>query len=247
MPESILKPVKCGCDLPLNGNSMPWHHASTCKLYQPLPESPGRTPISPRSTQMIRIMLEGGFDKALVAEILEAYNARADHVRYMLGPVIVFQGGWQDQFPDWLERAIYSARFEQIVLEHNGNELGRLATSVEVAAYTHIASLASPLPYRWSNVYLWSIAGALRKYGHLKFPHQAIEETLASLGQGIPENLGIDEQHNFNRLARDIRRDVIKEAAKRKSTNRTRGGKRETKMSFEQLAKELDELCLVDE
>lgn len=155
-------------------------------------------------------MLSTGLDKEFAALLLELAKYKLAHVRYLAGPIIVHQSRWENTIPKWLTKAIPAARAEAIFTEAKDGEMGELATDEEVLAYMYPATMAAPLSNHWYQVYMYT--GNLVLTKHQKLPQsQTFWEYI-----GIDRPITYDEvKDDYEELARDIRKKVVKAAAGR--------------------------------
>jgi hypothetical protein len=102
----------------------------------------------------------------------------------LMGPIIVFPGGWEDTLPDWIKGAIQIERLAQLM---KGEET---ATDAEACAYLYTASLTNPMDRDWTQVYL----------------HIAGKVISRNKGEEIPEDIKVDSLDDYQMgLLRDLK------------------------------------------
>jgi hypothetical protein len=109
----------------------------------------------------------------------------------------------------------YVTRTEQVLVE--AGVVGDLATPVEVFAFIYGVSLEIPLNREWTNIYLWCGNEVFTKHKRLK-EGQTFWEMMALTGEHPPAAITLSDYEKtqfYNRLARHIRRNVIRAAAER--------------------------------
>lgn len=177
--------------------------------------TPKTNSISPGTIAALKGLLTFGMDKELIAQLLEFAEFRLVHIRYLAGPIIVSGGGWQDSIPSWLLKAIPVARFEAIATEVESGVVG-LATAEELLAYLYPATMIAPMKHQWYQVYMYVGNEVLTK--HKKLPPEQSFWELMNIAHPITYE---DVKSDYNELARDIRKQVIKQAAARGVGKRT--------------------------
>ncbi len=103
--------------------------------------------------EVFRALLAGGLGK--------------DSVRYITGPLVVYDGSWGRDVPGWLRSAVRRARIEQVQQEVERGEQGELGTLEEACAYLMTASLAVPLNHDWATIYIYVAGRVLSRHGTL--------------------------------------------------------------------------------
>lgn len=171
--------------------------------------------ISPGSIAALKGLLMLGMNKELIAQFLEFAEFRLAHIRYLAGPIIVSGGGWQDSIPSWLLEAIPVARFEAIATEVESGVVG-LATAEELLACLYPATMIAPMKHQWYQVYMYVGNEVLTK--HKKLPSEQSFWELMNIVHPITYE---EVKFDYNELARDIRKQVIKQAAARGVGKRT--------------------------
>lgn len=177
--------------------------------------APKTNSISPGSIAALKGLLMLGMDKELIAQLLEFAEFRLAHIRYLAGLIIVSGGGWQDSIPSWLLKAIPVARFEAIATEVESGVVG-LATAEELLACLYPATMRAPMKHQWYQVYMYVGNEVLTK--HKKLPPEQSFWELMNIAHPITYE---DVKFDYNELARDIRKQVIKQAAARGVGKRT--------------------------
>jgi hypothetical protein len=161
--------------------------------------------LNDRTKSLLRFMVaELDLDKRWAAGLLEMCDVEPDLIRYLAGPVIVHRSAWMDIVPKWLFKAVVVDRLDRIYEEIATGDVGVLATPSEVTAYMIPATYEAPLGYRWTEAYLWASSETMIKHKRIrdgKSPWEVIG------CQPIAYSSIKDE---FERLARDIRADVVK-------------------------------------
>lgn len=161
------------------------------------------------SKAAIRGLLKLGLDKEFVAMLLALSKCKLAHVRYLAGPIIVHRSGWQDTIPSWLIEVIPTARAEAIFAESDAGAVGESATPEEVLACLYPATMEAPIAHNWYQVYMYVGNIVLTKYQKLQ-------------GRTFWEFVGIehpitydDVKRDYEQLAQNIRKKVVKAAAAR--------------------------------
>ncbi len=164
-----------------------------------------------------------------VAEARPTRSSRADRrlfsaeqQRYLSGPVI-FNGkgsnAWAEDCPDWLRfEAIPRARLEQVLLESADTVAPGLATLEEACAYLWSASLEAPLHRDDAAICLWVAAMVVARHrgDDAADVMRAIDPNAVRAADGRPalRDLSSDQQRQLDHLRREIRRAVVRHAAK---------------------------------
>jgi hypothetical protein len=104
--------------------------------------------LSSNTIAAIKAMLSMEMDKDSVALLLELAGCSIPHQRYLAGPIVTHNSGWQESIPRWLLAAIPGARFEAIAAEIEAGEIGTLATPEEALAVMYPATMQVPLSQR---------------------------------------------------------------------------------------------------
>ncbi|HKZ86397.1 MAG TPA: hypothetical protein VJ793_22435 [Anaerolineae bacterium] len=145
----------------------------------------------------------------------------AEQRRYLSGPIIFHgKGGntWAEDCPDWLYDAIPRARFEQVLLESGGTVASGLATLEEITAYLMTASLEAPLHHDYAVIYLWAAANVIARHrgGDPTDVMQMVDASAVHEvdGRRVLRDLSPDLQRELAYLRREIRRAVVRHAAK---------------------------------
>ncbi len=162
--------------------------------------------------KLLQALLDISGNKELVAGLLNMVrdNVSQDHIHYMLGPVVVYRNPWSETLPEWLIKAVYKDRLEQILAEVEKDVTGDLATESEVVAYMYGATLAAPLPHEWAQVYCWCGNIVLAKHGGL-----TEDRTFWEMIGSDPVQLSEYQRSRLlQKLQRDIRRSVVKASAR---------------------------------
>jgi hypothetical protein len=109
------------------------------------------------------------------------------------------------------------ARFEAIAAEAEAGEVGEVATAEELLACLYPATMIAPMSHRWYQVYMYLGNEVLTKHKKLP-PEQSFWELI-----NITHPITYEQvRYDYNELARDIRKRVIKQAAARGVDKRTR-------------------------
>jgi len=154
-------------------------------------------------------LLKLGMNKEFVAMLLALAEYKLAHVRYLAGPIVVHRSGWLDTIPSWLIEAIPAARAEAIFAESDARFVGELATAEEILACLYPATMEAPITYRWYRVYMY--VGNIVLTKHQKLKEQTFWEFI-----GLEHPISYDEvKRDYEELAQDIRRKVVKAAAGR--------------------------------
>jgi len=129
----------------------------------------------------------------------------------LMGPIIVFSGGWGDSLPDWIKGAIQIERLAQLM---KGEET---ATDTEACAYLYTASLTNPIDRDWVQVYL----------------HVASKVVSRNKDTQIPEDIKVDSLDDYQMgLLRDLKQWIWDRRAKVRQERR-RLGKAQAKVEAE--------------
>ncbi len=141
-----------------------------------------------------------------------------DGVRYITGPLVVYDGSWGRDVPGWLRSAVRRARLEQVQQEVERGEQGELATLEEACAYLMTASLAVPLNHDWATIYIHVAGRVLSRHGLLP----AGRSVWQALGREEPVELPPYLQDRLDALRRWQRRTTVR-AAKRQGSSGNSG------------------------
>ncbi|MFC1975683.1 hypothetical protein ACFLXQ_04745 [Chloroflexota bacterium] len=163
--------------------------------------------------KLLQTLLDISGNRELVAALLnmDKDNFSRDHIHYMLGPVVVHPSPWSENLPDWLIKAVYKDRLEQIFAEAEKGVTGEFATESEVMAFMYAATLDAPMSHDWVQVYLWCGNIALTRHGRFS-EGRTFWEMIGS----NPIQLSDYQRIQFlQKLQRDIRRIVVKVSARR--------------------------------
>ncbi len=83
-------------------------------------------------------------------------------LRYVTGPLIVFEPSWGADVPDWLRVTIRPARLGLVLAGER-----ECASEEEAVIYLMTAGLAQPLTHDWAEAYLWLGAQVLARWSRL--------------------------------------------------------------------------------
>lgn len=161
-----------------------------------------------KSREILRLLMQVGA-KDIVAAYLEIGEVNRQHIRYFLGPTVLHRSPWAETLPNWLSDAIHCDRLNLILQELDEHRVGDLATPTEVMAYMYPATMDAPMQRDWVEVYLWSGNETLTRHGRLPKGKTFWEH----VGQAPISYSQI--KHDYEQLARDIRRKVVQTAASR--------------------------------
>lgn len=161
-----------------------------------------------KSRDILRLLMQIGA-KDIVAAYLEIGKVNRQHIRYFLGPTVLHRSPWADTLPNWLSDAIPSDRLNLILQEQDEQRVGDLATPAEVMAYMYPATMDAPMQRDWVDVYLWAGNETLTRHNRLPEGKTFWEH----VGQAPISYSHI--KHDYEQLARDIRRKVVQTAASR--------------------------------
>jgi hypothetical protein len=174
-----------------------------------LPEPP-RSSLSTSTQPLMRLMLEMGLNKDAIATLLEIAQFPLAHVRWMAGPLVVRQSQWAETLPQWLIRAAYIERLEQIFAEREAGNVGQLATAAEVLACLYPATMDAPLHRDWVRVYLWAGNQVFVRHNRLAEGQTFWE----SIGERNPVEFSSIES-DYRQLATQLRERAIAESKPR--------------------------------
>jgi hypothetical protein len=129
-----------------------------------------------------------------------------DLVGTFTDPIIVMPGGWGENLPDWIKKRI---TLERMVEEHKAiSGAPATASDAEVVAYLYTASLTAPMPYDFTQIYLYLAKRLMERESGIDQP------ALRDVG---PERLSSDQERELARLRRWIYETRLKaRAAKRR-------------------------------
>jgi hypothetical protein len=119
-------------------------------------------------------------------------TAIEDMLASMFDPLIVAPGGWAEDLPAWLRHMIEMERMVVVMRASKENKRPEMATDAEAMVYIMSASHIGPMPYQWTNIYLWLGKQVLAK----RMPD--------IIGENAPKKLSADEQRMLDDLKRWI-------------------------------------------
>ncbi len=185
------------------------HHLSQLALgVEPAASKSGN--IKLETQQMMRMLLELEISKEVITCLLEMAKFAPQHLCYLAGPIIVHRSPWAETLPAWLPKACLLERLDRIFEEHGAGSVGKLATHAEILAYMYPASMEAPMHRDWTNVYLWVANEAMTRHNRWR-DGQKMGELICE--KYLPEFEQVED--NCNQIARDIRRQVVKEGKRR--------------------------------
>jgi hypothetical protein len=195
--------------------------------------------LSPSCRKILQLLTEQGLNKTVTASLLELAGTDTKIVRYIAGPIITQQNGWQQSVPNWVWRAIAVDRLSIALDEIDKGEVGTLASSSEVLALMMPITFEVPLSAAYTDVYLWASYDALTR--HKPYKEYNYEKIWQNIGTDPIDYQKI--QLDYENLAADIRSRVVQYAAekgwgKKSFGKETRKGQtnQTTKHTVEQLS-----------
>jgi hypothetical protein len=148
---------------------------------------------------------------------LPAPRLHADDLRYLAGPLIVFDPAWGEDTPAWLLEAVRPARLGLLLAGEK-----ELASEEEAVIYLMSASLAQPLDHDWCQVFLHLAGRVLVRFGHA----QTEADFWDMLGEEVLRTHPACEDERLRRLRSWLRRQVTRAGAQVRSDKRARYGVR---------------------
>ena len=155
----------------------------------------------------MKLLAAMGTNRELLALLLELAEFRADHLRYLMGPLVFHQTSWAETVPDWLKTACIQDRFETIIDEYECDEVGKHATATEILTYMMPATYVAPIPQSYFAVYAWCFDKVTTK--HNKLPNGV------SSGYSFLDMRPVDFdsiKYDYFDIARLIRTSVVRHA-----------------------------------
>ncbi len=136
---------------------------------------------------------------------LPSPRLRADDLRYLTGPLIVFDPAWGQDIPAWLRAVVRPARLGLMLAGEK-----ELASEEEALIYLITASLAQPLDHQWCRTYLRLGARVMARWGHV----QSEADFWGMLGEQAPRADLAHEDEDLRRLRCWLRRQATSAGAK---------------------------------
>ncbi len=115
----------------------------------------------------LKLLAAMGMNRELLALLLEMAEFHADHLRYLIGPLVFHQTSWTETVPDWLKTACIQDRVETIIDEYERDEVGEYATATEILIYMMPATYVAPIPHSYFSVYAWCFDKVTTKHNRL--------------------------------------------------------------------------------
>jgi hypothetical protein len=110
--------------------------------------------------------------------------------------LVVGDQSWADMIPAWVMSAIETERMIQGFADLlKPGELPEEVGDAEIVAYLMTASMRAPMPYYYTEIYIWAAAKLSKEHG--KPLHDFMEEALK-------KGLSQDEQRELKELRRDL-------------------------------------------
>ncbi len=149
-------------------------------------------------------------EKYLEAELDRAL--RANERRYLHGPIIKDKLGSAWEIPDWLMQVVSTGRVRQIIEEDRVDDPDESpqASLEEVLVVLMTAGLAYPLNSASHDVFIWTAAQILSRYGRATSENWVLTQIVGPSDVDRYATLSYDAQQVLERLRRDIRRQVEK-------------------------------------
>ena len=174
-------------------------------LNDPLlaPEPPPQAPLDDQAAGMAELGRQAlVYMLALDLVPLTQPRLQGADLRYVAGPLIVFDPAWGADIPDWLRTAIRPARLGLVLAGEK-----QLASEEEAVVYLMTASLAQPLDPSWARIYLWLGGRVLVRWGKLPGP----DGYWQMLGEDVPgPGLARDQATDLGRLRFWLRRQAAR-------------------------------------
>jgi len=83
------------------------------------------TQLQSGTLQALKLLAAMETNREFLALLLELGEFRADHLRYLMGPLVFHRTPWAETVPDWLKTACIQDRFETIIDEYERFGSGR--------------------------------------------------------------------------------------------------------------------------
>jgi hypothetical protein len=177
------------------------------------PEPPGEVPLIDFSKDLLSLGREAlSYMKLLGLQRLPSPRLLADDLRYLTGPLIVFDPAWGEDIPDWLRATVRPARLGLLLAGEKES-----VSEEEAVAYLMTASLAQPLDHDWSQRYLRLGARVLARWGLVS----SETDLWRQLGEELPPRNQDQDDEALRRLRSWLRRRVADAGVKTRPANRT--------------------------
>ncbi len=157
--------------------------------------------------QALKLLAAIETNREFLALLLELAEFRAEHLRYLMGPLLFHRTSWAETVPDWLKTACIQDRFETIIDEYERTEVGEHATATEILTYMMPATYVAPLHHSYFAVYAWCFDKVTTK--HNKLPNGV------SSGYSFLDMRPVDFdsiKYDYFDIARSIRKSVVRHA-----------------------------------
>ncbi|MBD2772607.1 hypothetical protein [Iningainema tapete] len=166
------------------------------------------TKLKTSTLQALKLLAAMETNREFLALLLELGEFRADHLRYLMGPLVFHRSPWAETVPDWLKAACIQDRFEIILDEYERDEVGEHATATEILTYMMPATYEAPLHYSYYQIYMWVGNQVMTKHNRLPEGYSNFYEFTGA------SPIDFDSiKYDYNDLARSIRRSVVRHAA----------------------------------
>jgi hypothetical protein len=170
-------------------------------LNDPLlaPEPPAQTPLDGHMQAVAELGKQAiDYLGLLGLTPVEQPQMAVSDLRYVAGPLIVFDAFWGQDVPDWLRGTIRAARLGLVLAGER-----ELASEEESLAYLMTAGLAQPLTHDWARTYLWLGSRVLMRWQKMA-GHEDLNRWLADEHLGWP--LTASQEEDLRRLRWWLRR-----------------------------------------
>lgn len=157
--------------------------------------------------QALKLLAAMETNREFLALLLELAEFRADHLRYLMGPLVFHRTPWAETVPDWLKTACIQDRFETIIDEYERAQVGEHATATEILTYMMPATYVAPIPHSYFAVYAWCFDKVTTK--HNKLPN-GVSSGYSFLDMRLVDFDSI--KYDYFDIARSIRTSVVRHA-----------------------------------
>jgi hypothetical protein len=138
-------------------------------------------------------------------------------------PIICYPGGWGNDTPSWLRKAIVIERMveERKPTGYNGTPTG---TDAEACAYLSSASMDGPMDSDWADIYLYVATRTYERYKNMPMSADIAVREISSY-----------RQHELDRLKRWIYERRIRDRQERERTERREAKTKKVEQGIESL------------
>jgi len=176
----------------------------------------------PESTKRLLLALaKVGGPMEIVAPMLDiaGVKLRADHRRFLTGPIVQYENSWRETTPRWFYEQIPYERLQIVLDDHEHDRTGWTVGPAEIAAVMYPATMEAPLNHGATELYLWAAGHAVAKRDRI--PIDDVREQ-----HGFPPDSAFLEasgslRNHFVAQATEIRHKVVKHQKERERATRS--------------------------